>query len=538
MAISRSGNTPNYSTQPSQDFDDNDFETFETDAINQEEYNSYAKDLKAVFTSREVEAISPEDIQKQLPKYTGPISEHQQNAGLSTVRKISRFFSKARRLQTVQPINVRIPPKDFQPSLIPETPLEETPPPIFVSDDKLVENMGMSGKAFIREDTRPIFEKEPNPVDVQQCDKRSTCYVMSMLAAYAASPTGKKILEAMVQPDGENLALVTFYDPLTEKNIQVRVSTSRLVDKNGKDLYSFGNPTNTRWAGIIEKAYHAYKLSRSQALKVVIEEARAKKDDDRANYYTQELRKIVPLDARRSLLDWGDPLQSVSCIPKLPEMTERPGPKYSYQFDYLKKFLPSDLKDTDALANLKYNVELGVPATLGTLKSAFRALSTGTPTNHAIAVAGPAVILNESTGQMHEGVLVYDQYGALLDGGVEINANNPVLARGKMPRKTDLTSLDGGVEVNEKKPVFASDGTLQKTDLTSSWEEINLVSPTSETTIDNEEPVDLENDMEPIQNDLIAPILTKAGGRSLRFYRYDELHKYFDSGVLARGFYN
>lgn len=478
----------------------------ETDEESQIRDKKFPEDLKSVFGYRTVSAIPPKETQKHLPEFTGHYPDSQEKKGKATVRKISRLFSKAQSDKTVLPQPVKLPAKEFQPTLAPDIDFENCPVHVHFSDDELVKNMKLTGNVFTRPDSRPVFSGEPSPVDVQQTDQRSTCYMMSMLAAYAASPTGKKIIEAMVRPAGENLAMVTLYDPLTRENIQVMVSTCRLVDESGKDLYSFGNPTEARWAGIVEKAYHAYKMHRSKKVKEEIGKAEKNGELDRASYYTDQLHKVAPVDPKRSLLDWGDVLHSSACVPALPEIKDRPLADYQYQPNSPKKLDEFDLKGKKAIAELRYNIELGIPVTLGTPeitpRGIWRAISTGTPTNHAIAVLGPAEMMQH--GKPVEGVLVYDQYGSSLDGGVEVNRDTPIVTTTRGFKKTAIVLPDP---------------------------------PVSETG-DTEEIEDLAYEPELVTDDVINPVLTKAAGRSVRFYRYDELHKYFVKGSMARGCYS
>lgn len=515
MAIGGSDG-PRKSFGPTQkDLDDttlSDWVGVETDQESQTRDRNFPQDLKNAFGFRTVSSIPPEKIQKQLPEYEGRYPERQEKTGLARVRKISRFLSKTQKEQTILPHSVKSPSSEFQLSLTPDTPLEDTPVHVHVSDDELIASMKMTGKVFTRPDSRSIFSGEPSPVDVQQTDQRSTCYMMSMLAAYAASPIGKRILEAMVRTAGKDLALVTFYDPLIQENIQVMVSTSRLVDKSGKDIYSFGNPTEARWAGVIEKAYHAYKLSRSKRMKEEIEKAKQNGEADRAAHYIDQLHKVAPLDPKRSVLDWGDVLQSVSCMPELPEMKDRPQESYTYQPNSPRKLNEYDFKTKKNIEELRYNIELGVPVILGTPgmtpKGIYRALSTGTPTAHAIAVIGPAQMIQG--GKFFDGVMVYDQYGSSLDGGVEVNASTSVVTKTRA---------------------------VEKPEMLASSETALLDEPAPEDT-DTEKSGDPTYEPELVTDEVINPFLTKAAGRSVRFYSYDQLHKYFVKGSMARGCYN
>ena len=484
----------------------------ETDEETQLRDKNFPDDLKKVFGYRTVSSIPPEDVSKQLPEHEGPFPKQQEKKSKALARGFSRLLGAVQKSQVIFPHSVKAPPTEFNP-LPPKTTFEETPV-VYVSDDELIASMKLSGQVFIRPDSRTIFSGEPSPVDVQQTDKRSTCYMMSMLAGYAASPTGKKLLEAMVRPAGENRAIVTLYDPLVQDNIQVMVSTSRLVDKSGKDLYSFGNPTEARWAGIIEKAYHAYKFSRLKEVKAEIEKAKSAGELDRASYYYEQLHKVVSPDPKRSLIDWGEVIQSVGCIPELPEMENRPAAKYKYQSETPKKLFRFSLKGEEALKELRYNIELGVPMTLATrgktAKGVLNTAKSGTMPDHAIAVLGPAEMMTH--GVPVQGILVYDQHGAYLDGGAEINAETAIVSTKQAHKKT-VDTIPAELLQSDQISTEVSDTTDVKH------------SPPPEAA-------------EMITGEHISTVVTKAAGRSVRFYGYDELNKYFVMGALARGNYN
>ncbi|TMO20864.1 hypothetical protein CWC28_21780, partial [Pseudoalteromonas sp. S4492] len=82
----------------------------------------------------------------------------------------------------------------LQPKPEPLKKTDEAQVDIFTTDKNLANYLTGSEPAFVRtEANRPLFNaSEPIPEDVRQSDSRATCYLLSALASYAASPVGNQ----------------------------------------------------------------------------------------------------------------------------------------------------------------------------------------------------------------------------------------------------------------------------------------------------------------------------------------------------------
>lgn len=511
----------NSSVSPSSSFSISDWDIgIATNKEQQERFAGFHDELKSCFGYRTVSAILESETEKKLPEYTGRLPSDQEGKKLGTLRKMGRIMGLGSKPLTVFPKKLEVNFPEVPPAFEGEKALRESPAHIFVPDNKLAANLLPDEPVFIRTDKRAIFAGEPAPADVCQVDRRSTCYLLSALASYSASPIGKKVLKEMVHPAGEGYALVTFFDSATQENIQVMVSTDRLTDKNGRDVYSFNNPTRAIWAGIIEKAFHAYKLSRSEKLKEQIVLAKQQGDELKQNFLEVELHKIAPPAPRKSLLDRGNMFGAINCIPRIPRAIEQPsGTHYNYNHQSSVMLENLDVRNTNVKELLRFNIEMGVPVILGThpsnsLTGSLRAVTTGTPTGHAVAVLGPAEILTGKKGQnLEDGVLIYDPYGIALDGGRELSDDSTVIRFAQM---TGLSEKDTPPKTPEEE------------------EETSFI-PKSvpESSIERLE----SDDFEPVEQNDVG-LLTKTAGHSVRFYTYEQLHRYFAKGTIAAGGYS
>ena len=467
---------------------------------------AYSEELKTCFGYRQVKTVLPRKMQKKLSVFRGKAPSSQESYVLSLARKPSKLLSLFQREISVYPHK----PKDYFPTILPaiepsDNP-QEYPVHISASDEALINNLSPSEPAYVRQGSRGIFcNNDPKPEDVRQTDRRSTCYLMSTLASYASSSGGKKILKNMITPVDKDHVIVTFYDKIIGDNVQVLVSTARLVDKNGKDFYSFNNPTEACWPGIIEKAYHAYKLTRSTQLREQIQKADDQSLIDKEFFLHNHLQSIAPLDETKSLLDWGDMSHAIGCMSGLPLMTEIPQDGAHYHHQKEASFIQEEeFKTLKAQQQLKFNIDMGIPVILGTpplgTKGFFRTITTGSPTGHAIGVLGSADLL--INGRLHQGILVYDPYGVTLDGGEILDDTSAI------------------VQMSGKSP---------------SIEAMNRITPLLDRT-SPEDPDEFEL-IDDSHSDIIGSLVTKAAGRSVRFYRFNELHNYFAKGAIAPGGY-
>jgi hypothetical protein len=123
---------------------------------------------------------------------------------------------------------------------------------IQVDDATLVRGLGLAPT-----DANKIVSKDslfsggsPKLSDIKQADSRDDAYLLSTLASILANPDGAARIQNMIRDHGDGTATVRFAD------MDVTVSTSRLVDKDGYDLTSGG----ANWVRVVEKAFLARQM--------------------------------------------------------------------------------------------------------------------------------------------------------------------------------------------------------------------------------------------------------------------------------------
>lgn len=368
-----------------------------------------------LFDSRKVTDIKKDQLPR-LQRFQGECPESSEYFGYQLLRLIGRFISTFLPSQPVYIKPVSIGNTVSEKQVRPET------ADVYVSDKQLSEHLGYENEYYVRDDPDAVLFHKSNPVpeDIRQTDARSTCYLLSALASYAASPVGKKSLLAHMQPTGTGSTVVTFHDPAISKNIKIMVDDSRLVDEEGHDIYSFENSSGARWPGTFEKAFHAFRSSRVERLETLRQEAMERGREDELIHINALMQEVVHTEAADNLIDHANLFNVLRFLPPLPERSS-PDPHYR-QVSEVMGISEDELKEEESLEQLKFNVEQGVPVILGTrsdLWGAVNAISTGTPTGHSVAVLAPARTVVD--GEQVEGVLIYDPYGESLDGEEEVD---------------------------------------------------------------------------------------------------------------------
>ena len=280
---------------------------------------------------------------------------------------------------------------------------------MFVSDKRLLNNMDPSSEWYDRMGNGVLFNGEvPETFDIAQLDRRQTCFLLSALGAYASAPLGKRLLQQIIRLYPEGFVGVTLNDgPLAGRTVKVLVSSCRPVDGHGKDYYSFANTSGTRWAGYFEKACHALLLERSDNVDKMKEEMLG----EDLSYIENLLRTLTSNKKTGCLLDRIDMSLAFKLLPPMPEL-KSPSPAFQ-QPKTLSAFdaRHDELKDPLVKDLICFNIKQGIPVILGTRgdwQGTFNA-SSGTPTNHAVTVLGPASLRKSS--ETVDGFLTYDPYG-------------------------------------------------------------------------------------------------------------------------------
>ncbi|WP_062261596.1 hypothetical protein [Endozoicomonas arenosclerae] len=406
---------------------------------------------------------------------------------------------------------------------------------IFTPDKNLANYLTGSDPVFVRpESDRPLFNaSEPIPEDVRQSDSRATCYLLSALASYAASPVGKQLLLNNIHPLKPGYALVRFHDPGLEQAIQVMVKTDRLVDEQGTDLYSFDNESQAGWVGTVEKAFHAFRTSMKERIESFSRVAKSDKDREAEIHFNALLEDLIDKGEDHTTLDHSHIFKAIRFLPPMPEGKVPKGLTQDFHSPVL--FNQDDLSDKQSLELLKANVENGVPMILGTRSGVVgmaNAIQSGTPTDHAVAVLGPATAM--ANGKPVEGLLIYDTYGDSLDGGSQVDHFSPTLKPVRQDSGIGSMPSDSPALASEFEAAFE-------------WVDLpDMPSPESDPELDGFDVVGLDDLLETdeVENDFgfekvegsgDKQLLTKASGRAVRFFPYSDLHKYFSRGATAVG---
>ncbi|AMO56937.1 hypothetical protein GZ77_01660 [Endozoicomonas montiporae] len=372
-------------------------------AANPELHNRF----KARFGLHSVEKHEPE-MRLSLKPYQGKISRFQQAIG----KRLLRTFGKAKALMTPSRIADPQPVPEWKQARFPASEWKEqlydNQVDMFVPDQSLLGNMADATEGFAHQEKAVLFnDGVPEPSDIAQLDRRHTCFLLGALAGYAASPLGKPLLQQIIRLYPGGFVGVSLNDPsLAERIVKVLVSSDRPVDQNGKDYYSFGNASGARWAGYIEKACHAFLLEQSANV------ARMKSELSEGGDHLEGLLRLLTSNKKSGcLIDRIDMSLAFNLLPPMPEL-KSPGSAFKQSdsqelFDVRGDDLKSELNKDLIICNIKQ----GIPVILGTRgdwQGKLNATS-GTPTDHAVAVLGPASIVRE--GKKVEGFLTYDPYG-------------------------------------------------------------------------------------------------------------------------------
>lgn len=462
---------------------------FEPINVGENRYSEFQSNLASCFGYRTVEAIKADQLEKKLPVFSGRPPEKQEGVH-RVVRGAGQLFRKLSKAKTVYP-ELLMDKAQFASKVIePATRFEEG---VHVSEEVLAADLLPGKKVYTLPERHPVFHSNsPSYEDIRQNDKRGTCYLLSGLASYARSPIGQKLLTDNIRDLGDGYAAVTLFDTVLDKDVTVIVSTARLTDAKGNDLYSFRNDNGVCWPALVEKAFHALKLSQVEVLKPLIETSKANGDSDYEDFLQTKLQEVYSQKQKsgNSLLDHNTLFNAVNCFPRLPVLdTESQG--YKQHFNRPLVFSGVDLEDKTNIDQLRFNVERGVPVILGTrgdFKGKMLAAFSGTPTNHAVAVLSPATC---QEAKRPNGVLVYDTYGSALDGK----------------------------EVVVKLPSASA-----------SFTDEEAASYQADSMTDDLDGFDVVH-----RSEVPEKVTTQSAGRSVRFYSYEELHEYFSSAVVAPG---
>ncbi|MRI33542.1 hypothetical protein EOPP23_11150 [Endozoicomonas sp. OPT23] len=405
-----------------------DFDHLEITEDRKSALESYQSSLEAKFGSRALKVIQGQGNGKQLPLATAN-PRHKPINLYSAVRVIGRFVS-----ENLPPDNISVKSQSNNwPELETEfndlsTSSRSLQIDVNMTDEELAADLGVKGKLYQdRQDSSIFNRREPCPEDIRLNDSRKSCYLLSTLASLAATKNGKQFLRAnIVQLDQEHAA-VRLYDRVLGKNIIVRVSTARLLNKDKHDLYSFGNRSAALWPGIMEKAFHALKIHRVHALKDMKKSATS--EELKALIQT-ELNELESHSGAGNLLDKTELLGAIYALPCLPE---RASPDSAYKQALTAPIISFDpAKDLDIL---RFNVEQGVPVIVGVgenIKNASKSLIKGTPAGHALAVLCTAK--RKTAKGMKDGILVYDPFGDSLDTKADVTRFSEILPDSEQKR--------------------------------------------------------------------------------------------------------
>ena len=346
---------------------------------------------------------------------------------------------------------------------------------VFVPDETLLGDIDGKSIRCYREETEKLFTGDtPEVADIAQLDQRSSCFLLSALGAYAATPLGNRLLkETVCQYDG--FVGVSLYDSaLAQGNAKVLVTSKRPVDENGMDYYSFNNSTKAHWPGYVEKACHALLLERNANIK----EMKRDNPGKDMSYMDNQLRFLTSDKKEEGcMLDRVDMALSMDLLPRIPTL-KSPNPVFKQLSDGQNSDMNrTELSQPGSIDVIRYNIEQGIPVVLGTRDDLVGVIqaSSGTPTNHAVAVIGPAVM--KKKGKIIHGFLTNDPYGEAFKGGEAV---------------PDLKDRVMGASVSAKgRQASAS------------------AHPPS--------------------------IAVKSAGQSVRFHSYDDFHNHFKRAVIAHG---
>ena len=393
--------------------------------------------FKARFGSHSVEKHRAE-MGLMLKPYTDKTPGSQQ----SMSKRLLRTMGKVRGFMTRSFPADRLPVPERQKASLPapawKQSLSENKVDLFVPDKALLDNMDNGYEGYTRQGKEVLFNGGvPDIFDIAQLDRRQTCFLLSALGAYATTPLGNSLLQQAIKlyPD-DGVVGVTLNDgSMAERDVKVLVSSRRPVDDKGKDYYSFGNNSGAYWPGYFEKACHALLLERTAN----IEKMKSENPGEDLSYLDGLLRLLTSNQKSGCMIDRVDMSMAISLLPAMPKL-QSPNPAfqqgkepeaYNARDNELKEPLVKDL--------ICFNIKQGIPVILGTRgdwKGRLNATS-GTPTDHAVAVLGPAMVRKGS--KTEEGFLIYDPYGEALNqqgasSGSEVASASTVKAAGQAVR--------------------------------------------------------------------------------------------------------
>ena len=393
------------------------------DAPSRGEHEKTAKEwFESTFVGKTVSEIKEQDTSEELPTYRDTISPPYKSTKHSFLRGFTLLHMANDSPITLKKISAAPPKKTV---CLPEreaiirqfnSDINQAKVDIFYKDKQLAQfipkipNILSTPVSSLTDEWKLFNFNTPIPEDICQNDLRSTCYLLASLASYAASPITKGLLKnCFIAADNEHTAVI-LYCSLLDRNITVLTTNTRLVNSKGQDIYSFGNGSNARWAGIMERAVHAAQIHRFSGCKQIISNIPIEQADLRGEIREHQNMALGKGNTSpQKLLDYSSTHVSMSFLPSVSFLTKVQG----------EGFTSHELIKPENLQLIRFNVEHGIPVILGTKggsAGAFNALTNGSPTNHAVGVLGPAQRDGET------GLLIYDPYGESL--GLETGENS------------------------------------------------------------------------------------------------------------------
>ncbi len=157
--------------------------------------------------------MKPELKPYQLPDRSGPLSKLSK---FSLIRSFGRTFRQFQSAKEATSQKIISDWPEVQPSLKFPDNLDAFQEDIYIPDTELARTLDHKHQVFVQSD--PENPDKPGilfagssvkPEDIRQPDTRSSCYLLSALASFAASPVGSDVLMKNICPFSQGFAIVT-----------------------------------------------------------------------------------------------------------------------------------------------------------------------------------------------------------------------------------------------------------------------------------------------------------------------------------------
>ncbi|MDD7804005.1 MAG: hypothetical protein PUP46_00175 [Endozoicomonas sp. (ex Botrylloides leachii)] len=374
-------------------------------------------EFSAIDVSEEVGSLKHDDLIARFKNYqVRLVSASERNKIQGTAKKVRkkitkfavlRFFSRIARwilpgrmtVNSSKHDNNARKTSDKSAEIVNPLPSSKEDKPVFdIPDENLFAVLGVSNGKILQQDFQLYSKKnKPKVTDIRQNDSRSTCYLLSSLASYLTSESGRNALKNSISgPDADGKVTVTFHDNIINQDIHIKVTTKRLLNSEGEDIYSYSN-NNAGWVAIMEKALHGYLLSIADIYRNLSQEEQASPIcDSFANV----------LQNGKAQLDYAGLAQAMNILPAVGGSS---GPKNSTVQRLLLNNSTSDFQSSKE--RMVKSLESGIPVICGVKGSIWNKLKapfTGMPTDHAVSVLGLAA------KDGHQGIWIFDPYGDAL----------------------------------------------------------------------------------------------------------------------------